>query len=170
MRTYYIYTITNPLDNKIIYVGQTTDFKRRKGNYYSYMLSHNRFLKAMLYDITLQEAEPVFAIVQEVQADKAPYDIEKEWIIKLLDEGQPLCNKEHQWHVGKVNRPTINNHIVTFDDVIFKALQKLSGSYNVKVYMEEVLKQHALTAALKDLQQPKPRPLCRDEVEYNPNS
>lgn len=48
--------------------------------------------------------------------------------------------------------------VVWLDEAIVLALKRLaieSPQGNVKNYMEEVLKQHALTAALRDLQHPK---------------
>ena len=91
METIYIYTLSDPRDSAIRYVGQAKDPKKRlEGHGHSEGTGKSEWIKA-LRELHLR---PILTVVDECQVDEAVAK-EKHWIEQLASEGQPLLNHLH---------------------------------------------------------------------------
>lgn len=90
-KTCFIYTITDPINNEIFYVGKTQNPEER-----FYCHSLNSLLTTLYYkieEIKSAGGKLLFTIVEECKSD-IYREREKFWIKKLFSEGHPLLNAE----------------------------------------------------------------------------
>lgn len=95
LSTYYIYTLTNPNNGEVFYVGQTTDTGRRFKQHClkDEKTRSGRYIKEM-------GCSPIINTVHTFQAPEMSFDnncskvyeIEKRWIRKLSKQGAHLVN------------------------------------------------------------------------------
>lgn len=100
-QTYYIYTLIDPRNNQIYYVGQTTEPDKRFYLHKFFALHPQKNRKRMAVyafteQILLAACEPVFTIMDRVDT---PYPeialhIETCWIVEMLLRGYHLVNDQ----------------------------------------------------------------------------
>lgn len=105
MKTIYIYTLTDPRDGLIHYVGKTNNPQRRK---YEHQQKSSTRQQGKMYSPWHEELSsvglsPIFEIVEEVAFPGIV--AEKMWMKKLREEGHPLVNSE-RYVPGKVSEKT----------------------------------------------------------------
>jgi hypothetical protein len=94
---HYIYTLSNPNNGEIFYVGCTSDAQHRACNH-KYECSKSRFecgntTPKDVYILQMQ-ADPIFHVIEEVDGFKEVALIrESFWITFLVAEGFPLTNQ-----------------------------------------------------------------------------
>ena len=95
------YIIRDPRDNKPIYVGQTTDFEKRKQHHLKNAagtLPNIRIINIHVYLVKLNFLgfDPEFEIVERNDTEEDSLCSETSWIQKLVDEGNPLLNRTRE--------------------------------------------------------------------------
>lgn len=89
----YIYTLTDPTNNKVRYVGKTTNVKRR---YYSHINKKsnqrlgNFYLRNWLLSLLNNGQKPILEVIDE--CDSNWEDLEKYWIAQFKQWGFKLAN------------------------------------------------------------------------------
>lgn len=89
-----IYSMSDPLSNKIFYVGQTIDLKRRIREH-KYDPCSNALYDKMKY-LKSMDIDPIYNIIEVCDIDQK---IERElyWIMKFIHEGIELINREYKY-------------------------------------------------------------------------
>src|SRR6266404_2568098 len=88
-RITYIYTLTDPRDGLVHYVGRTCNpirrrYQHRSKQHTAYSPWHQELLGAGL--------KPIFSVVEEVSGPGVV--AEKMWMQKMKEEGQPIVNSQ----------------------------------------------------------------------------
>lgn len=86
----YIYTITDPRDNKVFYVGVSVDVEARAKSHMNLTLYAS--CRSRIEEIVLSGLRPVFTIVHDKCENWR--EVEQDFIKKYLDEGLLLLNKQ----------------------------------------------------------------------------
>ena len=108
---YTTYGIINPTLNQYIYVGQTSNFERRKRAHLRLLKKRPNFkttnIKTHLYDLLLNEIVPEFIILEECDTEILSLLSETHWVYRLARDKQPLLNrwKIHRKIIKKFNLP-----------------------------------------------------------------
>lgn len=108
MIEYIIYSITNPIDNEVIYIGQTVNLKRRiAAHCYTHKFIINKPLKAIMDSIFKVGLRPTFNIVDTVSSE--PLKAENKWINHYRDLGFNLLNIKNLRPVGYIKPQNTTN-------------------------------------------------------------
>jgi len=101
--SYTIYAIIHPQERAYLYVGQTSDYRKRiqnhlknaKGKRLNIGTQNIRTALCDLYQIGLL---PEFEILEETECEESSLQLETIWIRRLAAEGHPLLNRwaEHR--------------------------------------------------------------------------
>jgi len=102
---YYIYTLHNPYNGDVFYVGCTTNPEKRYQGHVNHSVYD--FTKRKAYILSL-ECDPVMKIIEEVICDKLKSCIvESYWIELFRNAGYPITNqKTPDWIKGEIKRYT----------------------------------------------------------------
>lgn len=92
LERFIIYTITDPRDNSLFYIGLTTDFYSRK---ISHLSKHSSAVThSKVNEVRASGNEPVFQIIREFTATRdEAVDIESQMILDLALSGTQLVNR-----------------------------------------------------------------------------
>jgi hypothetical protein len=112
----YIYTLTDPRDGLIHYVGKTNNPQRRKYEHQKKTTRKHGPLYAPWHESLLASGlQPIFNILEEVVWPGIV--AEKTWMKKLREEGHPLVNS-NRYVPGKISEQT-------FRGVVIKSAQQI---------------------------------------------
>ena len=106
---YTTYVIKDPRDNSPIFIGQTSDFDKRKRQYIKKACSNNppniKTMNINIYLIRLKNLgfEPVIEPIENYTTEDESLLSKTGWITKYVEQGFPLLNrtKEHRAIVMK---------------------------------------------------------------------
>ncbi len=138
MKKIVIYSITNPIDNKVIYIGRSSNFHQRIGSHLS--IGHNPALTTIINELKGKNLEPTFTVLENCFSEES-LEIEKKWMNHYLNLKEPLLNR-------RATNPNKGKQakVIHLLPEIIKLLQQQaikSGHKNFKRYAEFVLKEQA---------------------------
>lgn len=92
---YAIYTLTDPADNLIYYVGKTCKPQRRFAQHLA-ARHHKGSKAAWLRRLEQRGQQPIMQILEVAESEEAASAKEQEWIHRFLQKGMPLLNAQAQ--------------------------------------------------------------------------
>lgn len=100
MRTYYIYTLSNPKNNEVFYVGITVNPEQRQyaheceAKYYIHFDYKFKMIPNRVSYYSTHQILPLFEILDVVQTEnkKEAEGVEEYWIQQCMSWGFPLTN------------------------------------------------------------------------------
>lgn len=101
MNKFYIYTLTDPRDNSIRYVGRTIDPKARLWAHINNMQSEGKAKSTWISELRSNGMLPVMSIIDEANGKDDCVEKETLWIVSYLNNGCDLLNS----HMPKANNP-----------------------------------------------------------------
>lgn len=84
-----IYTIAHPVTNDIVYVGSTANWGARWSSHY---YPNKSLVSQWIQLLKKLNQMPLFEVVERTSKENS-MKAEKNWIVKLYNEGHPLLNK-----------------------------------------------------------------------------
>jgi hypothetical protein len=95
-RIYYIYSLINPLDNKVFYIGVTANPTKRFKDHLSHLTDkakENKNKVQIIKAILNNGDKPLFKVLQCVYGIKLDAEkIESKFILEAKNNGEELCN------------------------------------------------------------------------------
>lgn len=90
----YIYTLTDPRTNNVMYVGRTVDPAGRRSKHFTLKKGayHSPQKRKWLEDLYENNIEPIFSIIQQCTCDDA-HETEKRYILKYKEIFDGLLNR-----------------------------------------------------------------------------
>jgi predicted GIY-YIG superfamily endonuclease len=92
MNKHFIYTLTNPINQEVFYVGCTTDIEKREKQHGYKTVTMTKRLKAYYKK---HNVVPVFKVLAAVKCIKKASDLEQMYIKLYRDMGYELANSIH---------------------------------------------------------------------------
>lgn len=92
METISIYTLVDPRDGTVRYVGMSNNPQKRYQQHYSCGYAAADSVKSWIRELKELETKPLLFIVEEVDNYDAAWMRETYWINFFLAEGEPLTN------------------------------------------------------------------------------
>lgn len=139
---YYIYTLTNPLNGEIFYVGKTVNMETRYRQHLNFNFADKNLKNEVIKFVLEQSAVP---IIEELDCVDCVYrededyvnELEIYWIHQLRAWGMPLKNKHSIYKPTKYSR--IYSHILkesTFEFIIKAIIKRWDKFYALKNRIE----------------------------------
>jgi len=117
-RTVYIYTLTDPRDGLVHYVGRTNNPQRRKYEHQKRTdIQTSRSYLPWRESLIAVGLVPIFKVVEEVVWPGIV--AEKMWMKELRSQGHPLVNSSN-YVPGKVSKKTFRGIVIKSDEQIKK--------------------------------------------------
>ena len=97
MENKYLYTISHPDTKEIVYVGASAYVEERAKQHMT--TNQNQELTDFIYSLVVNCKRPLFTVLFEM--DENWRETERDYIIKLIEEGCPLLNKQIRGYRNK---------------------------------------------------------------------
>ena len=106
-KNFLTYYIADPDTGYVVYVGQTTNFVKRKKTHLRLQKRPNiktTNIKTWLHDFISEGKTPIIEVLETVNTEQESLASETKWIKKFAKEGHPLLNR---W---KIHRELIKRY------------------------------------------------------------
>lgn len=162
----FIYSLIDPFDNNIKYVGRTSSIERRTRQHYSQ--NHNERLHSWLLSLSEKDVKPVVSIIEECDNKQIAIEREAYWIHFYAQQGIIFNIKaiKNSTQHTKNKYPNANKHVITvsLDLEVIKALKKTAKN-NYSQYVNQILRQIFSLPKPPDESDIYIRSIVRDELQ-----